>query len=366
MRSNVTLKNVADLAGVSKATASMILNGDSSSFSESTVESVRKASASLGYRKPVVNNAALNLQSNAILIVNPNVHNLYFPTLIQYIESAVRQKGLSTFVYNTYRDPEKERELLHTLMSSNWKGVIYTYAPSNVADIEKLNYVMPAVVIGEYNLSADVNTIGVDYYKAGCIIAEHLIDLGHRNAAFVSTPIGSHNLFRARRWQGVMDTFAKAGDEYTLHSLIARPTQQMELRLMRLEHTTGFNMTRQALWEDPEITAFIGVNDQVAYGIIDYLRTNGYRVPQDYSVCGFDNVVSTPYSDILITTVEPASQERSISAVEIIMEELQRREHPNGESRPYYKKIEHQNRFVAGNSTAEPRKTKQKKGEGTQ
>ncbi len=352
MKRAVTMQQIADTVGVSKATVSMILNGTEASFSAEVVKKVKSAAISMGYRKPVTGSSDA-FYGNSILIVNPNIHNLFFPTLIQYVENAARERGFETAIYNTYRDPRRETSLVSMLMTSGkWRGVIYTYAPSNLKDIEHLNKVIPTVIIGEFNIDADINTIGVDYYKAGCMVAKHLIETGHKTAAFISTSIGPHNLFRAKRWQGIRDIFEAAGNDYRLVSKIAKPSEQVELRFMHLEHETGYNLAREALLEEPGITALIGVNDQVAYGIIDYIRSNGFKIPEDYSVCGFDNVIHTPFYDITLTTVEPASRERGISAVDIISEELSRR---TEQSDIYYTKVEHQNRFIAGSSTGVPR-----------
>ena len=211
MKSRITLADIGALAGVSSSTASMILSGrEGVSFSEETIYRVRAAAAELGYspsggkRRP---SGAFDRKT--ILIVCPNVLNPYYATLVQAIEQAARDTGYATLVYTTYRDEDNERRCLESAARNGLKGVIFTMMPQAVAEVERLDKTVPVVVIGDRNAGLGVDTVELDNYNAGTLVARHMISLGHRHIAYISTPLDAANSARLRRLEGVRDAYRR-------------------------------------------------------------------------------------------------------------------------------------------------------------
>lgn len=86
----------------------------------------------------------------------------------------------------------------------------------------------------------------------------------------------------------------------------------------RLEYETGYQMTLKLLMNDPDITAFVGVNDMIATGIMDALYSKKFKIPQDFSVCGFDNTPLSSYHRINLTTVDHCVEQKGKEAIDII------------------------------------------------
>ena len=80
-------------------------------------------------------------------------------------------------------------------------------------------------------------------------------------------------------------------------------------------------MTLKYFRKPDRVTAFIGTNDMVAIGIMDALVKLGYRIPEDYSVCGFDNTLTSSFSGISLTTVDHCMEEKGRSAVDMIRDQ---------------------------------------------
>ena len=124
----VTIKQVADKAGVSTACVSMILNGRNlSRFSEETVQNVNQASQELGYVPK--SRSPHRSQRQLILIICPSMMNPYYATLVQSMEQEARLRGFASLIYTTYWDKEAEREALDLAREKMVAGVIFAMIP---------------------------------------------------------------------------------------------------------------------------------------------------------------------------------------------------------------------------------------------
>lgn len=94
-------------------------------------------------------------------------------------------------------------------------------------------------------------------------------------------------------------------------------TPEQERGDLNIEHRTGYTLARRCLAER-DITAFVAVNDMVAYGVLDAILESGARVPEDYSLCGFDNIYPSHFARVGLTTVEHHIAEKGRSALEML------------------------------------------------
>lgn len=352
MKSRITLADIGALAGVSSSTASMILSGrEGVSFSEETIYRVRAAAAELGYspsggkRRP---SGAFDRKT--ILIVCPNVLNPYYATLVQAIEQAARDTGYATLVYTTYRDEDNERRCLESAARNGLKGVIFTMMPQAVAEVERLDKTVPVVVIGDRNAGLGVDTVELDNYNAGTLVARHMISLGHRHIAYISTPLDAANSARLRRLEGVRDAYRRECPDGSVLVRSRDVSPDMELHTIPVEHDVGFELTKACLAGKRALTAFVAVNDMVAYGVLDAVRSAGFRVPEDYSVCGFDNIFPSAFPGISLTTVEHYIVDKGRNAFEILYGKIS-----GTASDRNIVRVEFKHRLIVRNSTAAPR-----------
>ena len=145
------------------------------------------------------------------------------------------------------------------------------------------------VVIGDRRQDLNVDTVELNNYDAGSLIARHMYDLGHQHLAYISTTLDQANPIRMQRLQGLRDTFAQLCPQGSVLVKSRDISPETELENLQIEHIVGLELTRKCL-DDKKITAFVAVNDMVAYGVIDAVRGAGFTIPGDYSVCGFDNI----------------------------------------------------------------------------
>lgn len=321
-KKKTTTKDIAKYAGVSQSAVSMILNHkDNVSFSEETRQKVLQAAKDLGYKKKTSKKRTSHTLSKVIVIMCPFLSNHYYTTLIHSITERAHDYGYVTFVAPTLRNPSTEQYYLDMINHDvEVAGIIYLYPTSFLPNVNKMSKQLPIVNIGDKNDEITFDSIHISSLKPANLVAEHLISLGHRKITYISTPISNIERSRSKRYEGLVNAFIDhgLGDQcVTLRSL--SPGEYNLLSPNLLEYSSGFKLTKQILEEGTDSTAFVGYNDMVAFGILDALSESKYKVPSDFSVCGFDNIPMAAMNRISLTSVEHSIDAKGREAVDIIV-----------------------------------------------
>lgn len=344
----VTLAHVAKAAGVSQATVSMVLNGrEGVSFADETIAAVFAAAESLGYRGARRTTGCANVPS--VLVVAPNVTNPYYSTVIQAMQQAAALKGYATSIYTTYRSLESELAALRLARNMGMAGIIFAMLAHPEEVLEKADRKLPMVVIGDRRQDLNVDTVELNNYDAGSLIARHMHDLGHQHLAYISTTLDQANPIRMQRLQGLRDTFAQLCPQGTVLVKSRDISPETELENLQIEHIVGLELTRKCL-DDKKITAFVAVNDMVAYGVIDAVRGAGFTIPGDYSVCGFDNIFPSGFAGVALTTVEHYMRDKGRNALEILHNKIS-----GAASDRNITRVEYSHKLITRTSTGAPR-----------
>ncbi|NCC79035.1 MAG: LacI family transcriptional regulator, partial [Clostridia bacterium] len=347
-----TLDDIAALAGVSKTAVSMILNEKKGvTFLEETIEKVHEAAKELGYAKKTPKLQKMSIfNKNTILVLAPTIASPFFTTLVQSIEQEADKHDIHVIIQNTFRDKEKELKYLEQIRDSNLYGLVLTMLPHHPRLLEEINEIIPVVIINERSFHADLDTVEVDNYSAGVLIAEHMIKLGHKHIAYITTALSTLNLARLRRLEGINDTYRKLCPEGTVTVKSRRVRPVDEIRNIDLEHDTGFELAHEIL-PYKEITGIVASTDMIAYGVMDALKESGFSIPGDYSVCGFDNLFPSKLNGISLTTVEHYILNKGQDAVEIIRSRQQKNREKLSSTSVLYR-----HKLIERNSTGPVRK----------
>ncbi len=313
-----TTTDIAKMAGVSQSTVSMILNGRTDvSFSPETVQKVFDAARALHYQVRRKQIASGDEAGKLIAVIYPTLDNPYYSTLIQSLENAALSNGYRVICYNTYRDSELENGFLELLQWDQICGAVFTYLPYHQEKVRIQSLSKPIVIISDKAQLSDMSTIELNSAAAGSIMADHLIGLGHRRIAFITTPLqASASTQRIRRLEGLTQELEKSGARLTV--MESKEDYSRSYYLKDFEYSVGYNSADQICTGAQAPTAYIGVNDLVAYGILDALRKNGLRIPEDASVCGFDNLFPSRLEGISLTTVDSFLYEKGRDAFELL------------------------------------------------
>ncbi len=327
-RNKITTRDIAEYTGLSQSTVSMVLSKKQGvSFSPETVNIVEDAAKKLGYQKPKagVKKKDHNL-SSTIVIISPSYTNTYYNQLSHAITTRAKEKGYTTFVTTTLRDDSLEAEYLDLLERFDLAGIIFLSSPAKMGVANKLSHEMPCVLIGDNPSNCRFDCVELNNIWPAYMLGEHLIELGHTHITFIASPHSVNRMNRDFRIQGLRNALADHGiAEENLELLSLSKTNYRLLPSQQQEYENGYRLAVQAIENHSESTAFIGYNDTTAYGIMAAISDLGYRIPNDYSVCGFDNLPLSAMPQIALTTIEHSTISKGHQAVDIIDRKIQSR-----------------------------------------
>lgn len=301
-----TTRDIAKACFVSQSAVSMILSGRTDvHFSEGTIQLVKQTAEQMGYVYKPRKRRSLVDSSNVVLVACPSLSTQYYTTLVQSITAAAEGQGLYVLTACTNREKGQEEHYLHMAVDCGYFGVIFTYPPRAISLLNKIYKEIPMVLVSDYNPELKLELLELDSMKSGQLIASHLRELGHKRVAYVSTPLNELEIPRLRRLEGMKSVWRREGLEESLIEVLAAK-QEGHGPGENKHYQTGYRVTLEYMKPCPEepATVFVGTNDFVAIGIMDALTGLGYRIPKDFSVCGFDNMLVSSFSGISLTTIE--------------------------------------------------------------
>ena len=300
-RSRVTVREVADDVGVSIATVSYVLN-DRGSVSDEVRRKVRRAAAKLGYRQNRAARAMKIGRTDIIGLIIPNIENPFFATLVQSVLQEAQRRDHQVFVVDTEGSHESEIKAMRGLVAQGVDGIIVF--PIDDSDLDPIRALdVPVVVLDRENPNLDL--IQAEYRNGGRIIAEHLLELGHRRFGLLEGPqIVTSGRERSR---GFIETL---NEECVVE--------------WRLEERFAIELSAdaRASLRRPEVTAIVCGNDQIAMAAVAYLQRCGTRVPEDVSVVGFDDIPYASLTSPTLTTVRMPTAAMGVEAVNLLIKRL--------------------------------------------
>ena len=323
MAKKVTLKDIAAAAGLSPASVSMILNRRSiNRFNADTLERIFALAQEMGYKSSKGASYSLVKPSDTLIfIICPSVFNPFYTTIIQGIEIAARKQGFVTSVRTTYWDTDTERFIMEQARKFNVAGVIFAMIPQQPQLAYELSRHLPVVAIGDRRGDLELATVDMNNFTAGQLMGKHLLELGHKHLAYLSTTLNEQHTSRLRRCQG-LEAACRGANGAELHVFTEDITPDYEISNVDVEYTTGYALAKRCLAEAPEVTAMVAINDMVAYGIYNAIVDSGLRIPEDISLCGFDNIFPSRLRGVSLTSIDNSLIECGKSAFNLLQEEI--------------------------------------------
>ena len=349
MGKKITLQDIAKATGVTAASVSMILNGkDISRFTPELVSRVLETARALHYVPPSAKN-----EQRQIAIISPSVNNPYHTTIIMGIERAAVANGYLTSIFNTYWNPHTELAILRQMEKRRFAGIIYVMNPLQLDRVREINRHTPIVAVGDIVNNLGIDMVDINNFNAARIVAEHLISLGHRHIAYLTTSLNSHHIARVRRFEGLQATYRQLCPEGSVSVYCKDNKYEREIQSPDIELESGRELAMECM-KNPAITAIVSINDMVGYGVLDALLEQGCRVPEDYSLCGFDNIFPSSFRRMQISTVDHSTVYHGARAFHLLREKLE----DGGDQASVYPitRVEYESKLILRGSTAAPRR----------
>jgi LacI family repressor for deo operon, udp, cdd, tsx, nupC, and nupG len=309
--SKASIRQVARLAGVSIATVSRAL-ATPDKVSNKTRLKVLAQVARTGYRPNLLARNFRSKRAFSIVVLVPNIANPFFAEVIRGIEQVAQQRGYAVLLGDTEGREDREDYYVRLVETHQADGLIQLRAriPTGAISVDRKSILIPLVNACECLQDTAAITVKVDNVAAARVMTDHLIALGHRRIGVIlgpdSSPLtrdrlrGYRNALRAIDIR--FDDHLIAHGDFTLHS--GGEAAQI---LMRLKQPP---------------TAIFCFNDEMAFGAIQWLKANGFSVPADVSVAGFDNIEFAAYCDPPLTTIAQPARELGRTAMRELYELL--------------------------------------------
>lgn len=330
-----SLRDVAERAGVSVATASRVATG-STAVREQTRERVEDAMRELLYVPP-----GRVEPSGAIGLFVPEFGNPVFAALAEAMEMHAARAGLATILCNTHGSAQRELDYVRMLVERRVEGMVFISA--EITDVrgkhshyaQLLDRGARLVFVNGGSEELEVTSVGVDERVAGRIATEHLIRLGHERIGFVAG--SAYALPTREKSLGRMDALRAGGltDGHVAHAAFSVAGGREALREL------------MSLPEGERPTGVICSSDLMAIGAMQEAVAAGLGVPDDLSVVGFDGIDAATWTQPPLTTVEQPIDEIARTAVAALRAQV---EQP-GERQPSYV---FRPRLRVGGTTAPP------------
>jgi len=313
-----TQADVAELAGVSRATVSYVLNQRVERdipISDETRQRVWDAAQRLGYEPSAL---AQNLKaghSYTIGVLTPNLHNLHYLEILDSVEAEAASNGYHLSVVSSNFDLERERSCLSSLLQQRLDGVVLmpTFLDMLTEELATLRQRMrPAVSLIKVE---GFDCVVSDIYQGAEALMDHLLGLGHRRIALVNGVV--RRTLTAERQRAYHSKLTAAGVPEAQHLVVdCGPTMD-----------DAYEATLQLLDMDPCPTAIWTINDLLAVGALRAIHERGLRVPADVAVAGYDDSALAAQLYPPLTSVRSRAHDLGRRAVQIL---LRRIEEPAG------------------------------------
>jgi LacI family transcriptional regulator len=306
----VTIKDIARVAGVSYATVSRALN-DHSEISAKTKAKIVEIAEEMGYSPNAIARGLVKKNTNMVGLLVPDITNPYFPEVARGVEDHLSSVGINLFLCNTNWEEEKEMVYIQALREKRVEGLII--APVTISSHQRIreeNLNMPVVYIGSKTDDEDENYVILDNVEASFIATEYLIELGHKNIAFIGGYESS--VSNSDRVRGYREALKK-------HNL-EREINMIKSTSFRRE--SGYAIALELVREGKVPSAIVAANDIIALGVIEALENNGYNVPGNVSVIGFDDIQFASLPKINLTTIAQPKYQMGVDAAKILVRKI--------------------------------------------
>ncbi len=326
----ITIKEMADMIGVSPTTVSNVIHGKTKEVSQKTVEEVLKVVEECNY---VPNMNARNLARNDSRIIgiamqstkdkyDNFIQDTFTSEIVGALEAGIRRQGYFTMVYVA----EDIDEILRLVSTWNVDGMfmlgVGSLSQASVSECEMLisRFRNPIVFLDSYfeGIGKGYVNVGLEDYQGAYDAVRYLIQCGHEKIAFISD-----NLFGVdyRRFLGYQDALKDAGVPFNESCKI----------LLKPEARDVDEMLKETYSRIREFTALFVVSDLYAIKIMNYLMDRGIQVPEDISIVGFDDNILAQNMRPKLTTVHQNPTEKAEVAVDNLFKMIRSEELPQTE-----------------------------------
>lgn len=315
-----TIKEIAKLCGVGVSTVSRAINNHPD-INEATKQMILENIKKYNY---VPNNSARNLKrsdSNTIAVLIKGITNPFFADMIQVFEREINRRKYS-FVLQHVEEFEDEIEVAIQLeKEKRLKGIVFLGGLKNHAEQMLKQLTVPFVIstVDFEDLGPSLAVVTVDDVRESRKMVDYLIDCGHERIALLTAGREDASIGMLRL-NGYREALFAHGLEYDEELVIWTPEGISPYTM-----ENGYALTKGLLESGKEFTGIFAISDSMAIGACKALFDAGKRVPEDYSVAGFDGLAQAAFYEPSITTIRQPRKEMAEATIKVMFDLIEER-----------------------------------------
>jgi LacI family transcriptional regulator len=305
----ITIKEVAQIAGVSANTVSRALRGESG-VSVETRQHITEVAARLGYEPNIVASHLRTQKNRTIGVIVIDNSNPFYAEVLKGIENACKSRGYQILISNTQGDPAREEQAIRLMFSYRVRGMIIDPVPNSGDDRVRLllKRQVAFVLASHYFPGLEANWVGYDDHMVGRALGNLLLDKGHERILFFGGFPGDSTY--DDRFAGFQEALAHRGIECR-NDCIAH---------FHVDYDTAYRRMKLLLTGPRSFTAVLAYNDIAALAAMAAIKEEGLLVPGDVAVAGVDDIAMTGLVDPGLTTMHLPKEEAGKLASELLID----------------------------------------------
>ncbi len=313
------MKDVAERARVSVSTVSHVLNG-TRKVSEATRGDVLAAVEELSYRPNLLAKGLKTRRTYTIGLLISDIQNSFFTSVVRGVEDVALSRGYHLFLCNTDEDAGREDEYITELVKKRVDGLMVAPSARRESHVRRLRGEgVPFVFVDRDVEGVEADVVSVDNRLGMRLIAEHLVELGHRRIGMISGPLDKASGYE--RYLGLRDGLADLGVEL----------EDSLVRFGDFRTASGREGARELLSLPSPPTALVTANNQMTLGALLTINEMNLGVPGEVSVVGFDDPEWASLTDPPLTTLAQPTYEMGVRAAKLLLDRIEAG--PGAESR---------------------------------
>lgn len=313
-----TIKDIARICGVGVSTVSRAIN-DHPDISNETKALIMKTIKEYNY---IPNNSARNLkrlESNTIAVLIKGITNSFFNSMLKVFESEIQKKKYSFLLHRVEENEDELDVALQLEKEKRLKGIVFL-GGYFIHSEDKLKQMRVPFVLSTGGISevVDKNSssyVMVDDLQESYRMVDYLCKLGHKKIAIITAPIKEESIGKLRL-QGYKQ--ALKDNNIDIDNALIRYIEDEALDTFSMKY--GYEVAYELLEKGNEFTAIFAISDSMAVGACKAIFEKGKRIPEDYSVTGYDGMDIAFYYQPSITTIQQPVSEMAEETIRILFD----------------------------------------------
>jgi len=322
MNKPTTIHDIAKMANVSSATVSRVLSNSSYPVSKELRERIKRIASEANYIPNMLGKQLKMNSTTTIGVIIPSIVNPFYSSVMFGIEEVARQNDFVVIGCNTLEDPELEEKYIQTMLEKQVKGLVISSISQNKKLLDMLKtHGIKVVAIDQKIEEEGICQIEFDYQKGGYMATRYLQSKGHTRIGYVTSQMDRPS--RRSICKGYVEAMREAG----LEPVVEEANTEEVYNAVHI-FDTGRLLTKRLLDRKIPLTAIFACNDMMAFGVMNELSLQAYKVPEDVSVMGFDGIDLGQLMHPPLTTIKQPDYEMGKMACKMLLDMMRGEDAP--------------------------------------